>query len=141
MGVNLYRLKVLLKKHEGYSPKPYVDSVGKLTIGYGRNLDDVGIYADEAELMLENDIEIAIREAYKIFPEFISYKPERQEVIVNMLFNLGATKFLTFARFIEAVKNRDWDKAADEMLDSKWCGQVGNRCFELEKIMREGKYV
>lgn len=134
------RLKQLLIKHEGLKLKPYIDIVGKLTIGVGRNLDDRGISKDEALYMLENDIQIVEKEAREIFENFDELDDVRQEVIINMLFNLGKTRFLTFKKFIKAVKERNFEKAADEMLDSKWARQVGKRAQELSYAMRYGKY-
>lgn len=138
--LNTERLKQILIKHEGLRLKPYTDTVGKLTIGVGRNLDDRGISKDEALYMLENDIKIVEKEAREIFENFDQLDDVRQEVILNMLFNLGKAKFLSFKKFIQAVKERNFEKAADEMLNSKWARQVGKRAQELSFAMRNGFY-
>ena len=134
------RLKKVLKRHEGLELFPYIDTVGKITIGIGRNLSEVGISKDEALYMLENDIKRAEKEAKEIFEDFDQLDDIRQEVVLNMLFNLGKPKFLNFKKFIQAVKEKDFEKASREMLDSRWANQVGNRAKELAFAMKYGKY-
>ncbi len=136
------RLKEMLIRHEGLRLKPYRDSVGKLTIGVGRNLDDVGISEEEALYLLENDI----RRAEKIAVEcasshgvlFESLPEDAQLVLIDMAFNLGY-KLKGFKKMFSALKRRDFDEAAWEMLDSRWARQVGKRATELAEIMRSCK--
>lgn len=134
-------VKKMLITDEGLRLKPYRDTVGKLTIGVGRNLDDVGISKEEALYLLENDIQRAIREASKIFGStvWLSLDEVRQAVIIDMLFNLGKPRFLTFKKFIQAVKEKDFKKASYEMLNSKWAKQVGKRAERLAYMMETGE--
>ena len=129
-------LKAMLKKHEGFREKPYRCTADKLTIGYGRNLDDVGITREEAEYLLDNDIKKATFDALSIFPLLKSYSEARQAVLINMVFNLGKTRFRGFKNFIKAVKSEDWERAAVEMEDSLWYKQVGKRAKELQEAIR-----
>jgi len=131
-------LKQTLKRHEGLRLKPYWCSAGKLTIGYGRNLDDVGITQKEAEYLLDNDIAMAGNDLMTVLPDLWKYSQTRQAVLMNMLFNLGKTRFVGFKKFIQAVKDEDWKGAAREMEDSKWYKQVGKRAKELQKALLEG---
>lgn len=131
------RLEELIIRHEGFELKPYRDTVGKLTIGVGRNLDDVGIHPDEASLMLKNDIERCRVEASE-FVWFENLDEKRKMVIISMLFNLGLTRFLGFKKMIAALELNNFDRAAAEMLDSKWAVQVGKRAEELSAMMRYG---
>ena len=140
MGYDVKRLKEMIKRHEGYSSKPYRCPAGKLTIGYGRNLDEVGIYADEAELMLENDIRRAVQALMQIFPDFISFPPRKQEALVDLMYNIGVGSFLTFKKMIAAIKAKDWNAAANELQDSKYCGQVPSRCKELVHILKHENF-
>jgi len=134
-------VKSMLLVDEGLRLKPYRDTVGKLTIGVGRNLDDVGISEDEALYLLENDIQRAIQDATDIFGAeiWLSLDEIRQAVILDMLFNLGKPRFLTFRKFIQAIKEKNFSKAAFEMLNSRWARQVGRRAERLAYMMRTGK--
>lgn len=127
-----------LERHEDLKLKPYVDSVGKLTIGVGRNLDDVGISHSEAMLMMSNDVEAAETELTRRFPIVKKLDETRYFVLVNMCFNLGSPRLAGFKKMWLAIEAQDWPKAALEMLDSKWAKQVGNRAIELATQMREG---
>lgn len=128
----------MIKKDEGLMLFPYVDSVGKLTIGYGRNLEDKGIRQDEAEHMLINDIEEAEAELERVFPIAKTLSTNRYRALVNMIFNLGTVKFLQFKKMRHAIEQGDFERAADEMLDSLWARQVKGRAERLAKMMREG---
>jgi len=136
--MNRARLKQTLMRHEGLRLKPYRDTVGILTIGYGRNLDDVGISKLEADFLLVHDIDRALADAERVLPYFDALDDARQEVVVNMIFNLGCSKFLEFRKLIRALKDGDFEKAADEMVNSLWYRQVGVRGKELVRLMREG---
>ena len=125
---------------EGMRLKPYRDTVGKLTIGVGRNLDDVGISEDEALYLLSNDIKKAREDVKKVFGEmFHELDPVRQAVLIDMMFNLGLPRFLGFKKFIQAVKEKDFSKASQEMLDSRWAKQVKSRAERLSYMMRTGR--
>ena len=128
----------LLIKHEGLRLKPYRDTVGKLTIGVGRNLDDMGITRGEALYLLGNDINRVRLELIKIVGWFLTLGTVRQTVLIDMVFNLGITRFKRFKKLIRAIEARDWEKAATEMLDSRWARQVGRRATELARMMRDG---
>ncbi|BDU38740.1 glycoside hydrolase family protein [Vibrio nigripulchritudo] len=129
--------KRLLKKHEGLRLKPYRCSAGKLTIGYGRNLADNGITEQEAEALLDNDINTAIEQA-KTLPFFDELNEPRQAVIVDMVFNLGFPRFLMFKKTLMAIEAGQWNVASVEMLNSRWARQVGKRANTLSEMMRTG---
>ena len=138
MPMNRQLLRSQLERHEGLRLKPYLDTVGKLTVGYGRNLEDVGISRDEADFMLDNDIDQVERQLETV-DEYRDLDPIRQTVIGNMAFNLGFAGLMGFKNMWAAIGRRDWDRAADEMLNSKWARQVGVRAVELSEIMRTGE--
>jgi lysozyme len=134
------RLKNMLIRHEGLKLKPYRDPVvGKLTIGVGRNLDDVGISEDEAMYMLENDIRRAEETAGHCCAAhgvlFESLPEDARLVLIDMAFNLGY-RLKSFRKMFAALKRGDFIEAAKEMLDSRWARQVGHRAEELAEIMR-----
>ena len=126
-----------LKRDEGFRSKPYKDTVGKLTIGYGRNLDDVGIFEREAEELLRHDV-IAANKELSGFLWYSDLTFSRKRAVINMMFNLGYTKFKKFKKMIEAFKNKNYNLAADEALDSKWAKQVGARAERIADLIRRG---
>src|SRR5690554_394255 len=129
------KLEKTLARHEGLRLKPYLDTVGKLTIGYGRNLDDVGISQEEALSMMRNDIVVSRRELSQ-YGWFKRLDENRQGVLINMHFNLGLPRLLTFRKMIAALEKGDYNEASEQMLDSRWAVQVGNRAVELAREMR-----
>ena len=122
------KIEDLLIKHEGLKLKPYTCPAGKLTIGVGRNLEVLGISKDEAMYMLKNDVKRCENELREIFPDFDELPENVRLVLIDMIFNLGKTRFLGFKHMIQAVKNRDWNKMIEEMKNSRWCEQVKSRC-------------
>jgi lysozyme len=132
------RLKRWIKTHEGFNNMPYKDSVGKLTIGWGRNIEDMGITKEEAEIMLENDINRCIESLqgfkwYKMSPDSVKY------ALINMCFNMGISRLLLFKKMIEALLEKNYTKAAMEALNSKWAEQVGRRATDVAVMIREGE--
>lgn len=134
------RLRDLLIKHEGLRRFPYVDSVGKWTIGIGRCIEDVGISDAEAFYLLENDIKRVQEEALAAFAWFKSISTVRQDVVLSMIFNMGLTRFLGFKKLIAALSAQNYELAATEMLASVWSRQVGIRARELARMMQTGSY-
>lgn len=132
------KLLVQLKRHEGYRRHPYHCTAGAVTIGYGRNLDAKGIYQEEAEFLLRNDVTSVIYDLSIIFPDWNKLPMNVRLVLADMRFNLGSGGFRQFRRMIAAVKERDWSAAARSMRESKWYGQVKGRAVYLEKLMLSG---
>ena len=132
-------LKESLMRMEGLSLKPYRDSVGLLTLGYGRCLAKRGITQVEAEFLLDNDI-AAVKEQYEDLPGWVKSKCNgaRKEVILNMIFQLGFAGVLLFKRMLKAIMVGDYSKAAEEIIDSKACKQCPNRFHEHASRMRSG---
>jgi len=131
-------LRSQLERHEGLRLKVYQDTVGKATIGYGRNLDDVGISRVEADVLLAADIEKVERQLQTI-DEYLELDPIRQTVIANLCFNVGFYGLMQFTRMWKAITRGDYSAASREMLDSTWRRQVGSRATELAEIMRTGE--
>ena len=136
----LTRLERTLMRHEGVRLKPYKDSVGKLTIGVGRNLTDRGISEDEALHLFRNDIALHAAELYREFPWVVELDALRQEVLVNMAFNMGIPTLSQFRRTMGSIKEGNYELAASQMLESRWASQVGRRAVELSEMMRTGRY-
>ena len=126
-----------LKRHEGLFLKPYVDSTGHLTIGYGTNITR-GITQEEAEMLLDMRLNAAIQAA-KQFSWWTEINSVRKDVVANMIYSLGIDGFKTFRKMITALEKKDYELASGEMLDSLWKQQVGYRALELAQLMREGR--
>ena len=138
--MNRDRLSKQLEIDEGRKRRLYKDTVGKLTIGVGRNIEDRGLRDDEIDLMLSNDIDEAIGIARALVPTFDKLDDVRQEVVANMALNLGMTRLAGFKQFIAALVRFDYQRATSEMMDSKWYDQVGDRGKRLAYAMREGRF-
>jgi lysozyme len=138
MLIDYHRLVSNLKRHEGLRLKVYQCSANKNTIGYGRNLDDVGISEVEAEVLLKGDIQVAMNELLSLDEFRRVMNPLRREVLINMRFNLGMSRLMGFVKMWQAIDDENWEAASKEMLDSLWAKQVGSRATELAEQMRTG---
>tara|TARA_B100000530_G_scaffold334332_1_gene283986 strand:- start:385 stop:813 length:429 start_codon:yes stop_codon:yes gene_type:complete len=137
------RLIEQLKRHEGVSAYCYKDINNLEHIGVGRNISKtgIGLSMEEIEYLLSNDILRCIKELSAEYQWFGSLDEVRQEAIINIFFNLGATKYRGFKKANAAMEAADYKLAATEFLDSRWARQVGNRALELTDIIRTGEYV
>lgn len=137
------RLIEQLKRHESVSAYCYKDINGLEHIGVGRNISKtgMGLSMEEIEYLLSNDILRCIKELSAEYRWFGSLDEVRQEAIINIFFNLGATRFRGFKKAIAAMEAADYKLAATEFLDSRWSKQVGSRALELTDIIRTGSYV
>lgn len=128
-----------IKKHEGLRLLPYKDTVGKLTVGYGHNIEDRGISIDAAELMLTEDMDIATRDCIDVYGMGWDYlSTERMAVLIEMCFQLGRSRFAGFAQMLAKSIGGDHEGAANEMLASRWAEQVPKRAKELADRYRMG---
>ena len=126
----------LLEQEEGFQAKPYRDTRGFLTIGFGTNLD-AGITREQAQAL----VEIALRdnsERLLALSWFAGLDAVRQSVIENMTYNMGVDRLLTFHDMIAAIEAKDYPEAAHQMRASKWRVQVGDRALVLADIMEMG---
>ena len=130
-------VKERIKKHEGCRYEPYEDSVGVLTVGYGRNLRDIPFSQDEIELMFENDYKRALDGAESL-PPYFHLDETRRGVLIEMVFQLGLQGVRGFKKFLLAAAQGEYVWAAEEMLDSKWARQTPERAKELAKTFVKG---
>ena len=125
-----------LVRDEGLRLKAYADSVGKISIGVGRNLDDNGISKPIAMLLLYEDIEQAESDARKLVPNFEQMPEPIRRGLVNMSFNLGHSRLSSFKKMLAYIRVLEFAAAADEALDSKWARQVGVRAERIADLYR-----
>jgi lysozyme len=132
-----------IKRHEGLVLHAYKDSLGYLTIGYGRLIDKAkhgGISEGEAEYLLQNDVSIVLSALRRNIPFFDKLSTPRQAVLMNMSFQMGINGLLKFKKTLSLVELGDYDGAADGMLKSLWAKQTPNRAAEMAEQMRTGQW-
>lgn len=136
--MNLDKLKASLRKHEGVRHQPYRCTAGALTIGVGRNLDAKGLSSDEIEILLDRDIHDCIFDLGRERHGWRAHSSARQNVLIELAFNLGMPRLNLFVKMWQALEDRDYIKASEEMLSSHWAAQVGQRAVTLAQMMRNG---
>ncbi len=137
------KLLDMLKRHEGVRSHVYLCSAGYETIGVGRNISKsgMGLSDDEVDYLLENDIARVIKELSSEYPWFNSLDDVRKDAMIDISFNLGATRFRGFKRALAAMEVADHTTAAKEFLDSKWSRDVKGRATELCYMIETGNYL
>lgn len=142
-----------VKTAEGFRQFPYMDCCGKpwrqcvcrpekkgrLSVGWGRNLDDVGISKLEAEVLLDHDLYTAEEQASRAFGWFPTLGDVRQRAITEIVFNMGLTTFRGFRQTISACKAGLFRAASEHLLDSLWAKQVGpTRSQRIARYLKDG---
>jgi lysozyme len=133
------KLSEMLAKHEGKRNKPYRDTKGYLTVGIGRNIDTVPFGEDEIQLMFENDIKSRRKGLAARLDWFDNLDSTRQDVLIDMSF-MGLDSLMKFVKMLNCLHLGNYDKAADELLDSQYAKEVGSRAKELAQMLRTGVY-
>ena len=134
----------MLKRHEGVEHHIYRCSAGFWTLGAGRNVDPqggLGLSEDEVDYLLQNDIERVIKELSTEYRWFNSLDDVRKDAMIDISFNLGATRLRGFKRALAAMEVADYKMAAKEFLDSKWSRDVKGRATELCYMIEMGSYL
>ena len=137
------KLLDMLKRHEGVRSTVYLCSAGYETIGVGRNISSsgMGLSEDEVNYLLENDIERVIKELSSEYSWFNSLDDVRKDAMIDISFNLGATRLRGFKKALAAMEVADYSLAAKEFLDSKWSRDVKGRAHELASMIETGEYL
>jgi lysozyme len=134
-------LRKHLKLSEGFRDTAYMCPAGKLTIGYGFNIEDRGLPKKVADFWLDYEIDVMRSElshACGNMKFFENISDARFDVLIDMSFNMGVPRLLGFSKMFKALDKGNYDKAADEMLDSRWARQVKGRAVRLSEAMRTG---
>jgi lysozyme len=138
----------MLKRHEGEVVTNgrhliYKCSAGHWTIGIGRNVDvngGLGLSDKEVDFLLEQDIERVIKELSTEYDWFNDLDDVRKDAMIDISFNLGATRLRKFVLALDAMATADYKIAAEEFLDSDWSRQVKGRSAELAHMIATGEY-
>jgi lysozyme len=144
--VDIEQLRETLKVDEGVKYEIYKDHLGYPTFGIGHLIVEsdeeygqsvgTGVHLDRVNEAFDEDVAVMVDEAKKLFPDLEDLPEEAQQVIVNMTFNMGRPRLSKFKKFIAGVNAGDWEKAAVEMMDSRWAKQVGSRAERLRDRIR-----
>ena len=144
--MDLIKLRKQLEIDEGVKYEIYKDHLGYPTFGIGHLVTDtdpefgcdVGTSVSEqrVEEAFKKDVQIVIKDCEILYPDFNELPEEVQQIIANMMFNLGRPRLSKFKGMKRGVDNQDWNGAADEMVDSRWYRQVGKRAERLVERMR-----
>ena len=159
-ALDRHKLERQLERHEGRRTEVYLDSVGVPTIGIGFNLvrEDAKakitalgldyqrvldgrqqLTEEQVSQLFQADVSAAIDDARELVPNFADLGDVRQRVLTDMSFNLGRRRLAGFRRMLAAVADGDFQRAADEMKDSKWYRQVKSRGVTLVEMMRSNR--
>ena len=137
-------LKKRIREHEGFRDTPYLDSLGKATIGYGHLITDEDEFEEGKQYpkeqllkLFDKDFEKAEMGADQLVGSIQELHIEAKNVITEMVFQLGTMGVRKFKNMLEALEARDYHRASLEMLDSRWHAQTTNRCESLSKIMSQ----
>ena len=145
-------IKKQLEGHEGKRNKVYKCTSGKDSIGIGHNIDakglpddieafleDHGCITDEMiDILFEQDVEDAISDCKRLYPNFDDLTEPRQNALIDFVFNVGYKTASTFKNTNRAINEERWDDAADGLLASKYARQVGKRARDVAEMLRDG---
>jgi len=144
--MNIEQLREQLEIDEGVKYEVYLDHLGYATFGVGHLViesdpehgAEVGTAVSESRVIeaFEQDCENVLRDCNILYEDFADLPEEAQQVIANMMFNMGRPRLSKFKGMKRGVDSRDWNAAADEMVDSAWYRQVTNRANRLVERMR-----
>jgi len=144
--MNKNRLREEIAEDEGCKYEIYLDHLGLCTTGVGHLITEndeehgqpVGTVVEQERVrkLFALDIAVTIDECKVLYPDFDELPEECQHIIANMMFNMGRPRLSAFKGMKSGVDAKDWDKAADEMVDSRWYTQVPNRARRLVDRMR-----
>ena len=144
--MNIEELREQLEIDEGVVHEIYLDHLGYPTFGIGHLVTDedpeyganVGTKVDETRCIeaFNEDVESVIKDCLILYPDFDDLPEEVQQIVANMMFNMGRPRLSKFKGMKRGVDAKDWNAAADEMVDSVWYRQVTNRAERLVERMR-----
>lgn len=135
----IHMAELSLKKDEGFSQHLYkINDIWH--IGYGFNLESMGILPEEAQFILNNRIKIAVAELLRNIPYYPTLSDNRRSILINLCYNMGIVSLMSFRKLFDAIEHKDWVKASYELMNSEAAKQNPARmerlayCFEVDKM-------
>tara|TARA_A100000172_G_scaffold33890_1_gene20420 strand:- start:237 stop:677 length:441 start_codon:yes stop_codon:yes gene_type:complete len=144
--MDMDKLREEIEVDEGVVEEIYLDHLGYPTFGIGHLVTDAdpehgqevgtSVSTERCRSAFDVDVEQVIADCQILYPDLDTLPEEVQRIIANMMFNMGRPRLSKFANMKAAVDEGDWNRAADEMMDSRWYNQVTNRAERLVERMR-----
>ena len=144
--MDIQQLRKQLEIDEGVKYDIYLDHLGLPTFGIGHLVTKTdpesgqavgtSISKERVAECFDMDVQSVINDCNKLYKDFEDLPEEVQQIIANMMFNMGYTRLSKFKGMKRGVDSKDWNQAADEMVDSRWYRQVTNRANRLVERMR-----
>ena len=144
--MDIDQLRETLKVDEGVKNEIYLDHLGLPTCGVGhliRQSDpeyglEVGTHIDDERVneLFDQDVQVTLGECRLLYNDFDDLPEEAQQIIANMMFNMGRPRLARFHKMKKAVDGRDWIEAGNQMMDSRWYKQVTTRADRLVRRMQ-----
>lgn len=144
--MDMDKLREEIEVDEGVVEEIYLDHLGYPTFGIGHLVTDAdpehgqevgtSVSTERCRSAFDVDVEQVIADCQILYPGLDNLPEEVQRIIANMMFNMGRPRLSKFANMKAAVDEGDWNRAADEMMDSRWYNQVTNRADRLVERMR-----
>lgn len=144
--MDIDQLRETLKVDEGVKNEIYLDHLGLPTCGIGHLITeddpehglDVGTHIDDERVneLFDQDVQVTLGECRLLYEDFDDLPEEAQQIIANMMFNMGRPRLSKFKKMKEAVDGRDWIEAGNQMMDSRWYKQVTTRADRLVRRMQ-----
>ena len=145
--MDIEKLRKQLEIDEGVKYEIYNDHLGLATFGIGHLVipsdEEYGkplgtrISEERVRECFDRDVQSVLRDCKLLYKDFDELPEEVQQIVANMMFNMGRPRLSKFKGMKAGVDAGDWQKAADEMVDSGWYRQVTNRAQRLVDRMRE----
>ena len=144
--MDIDQLRETLKVDEGVKNEIYLDHLGLPTRGIGHLITeddpehglDVGTHIDDERVneLFDQDVQVTLGECRLLYNDFDDLPEEAQQIIANMMFNMGRPRLSRFHKMKQAVDGRDWIEAGNQMMDSRWYKQVTTRADRLVRRMQ-----
>lgn len=139
-GADTKKLEDLTCGFEGFRARPYKDTKGILTWGYGTNLTTRALTEEEALMLLRDDMQAIEAELTKNIPGFTDLAPARKIALLDMCYNMGIHGLLGFGKMISSIKSGNFSQAAADMMDSTWGKENYRRAYQDSTLMEKGSF-
>lgn len=139
MSLDMEKLRARIIEEEGFERFPYRCTANKLSIGVGHNIEDRGLSDAAINFILDEDIDICLSQLEGNLSYWQTLPDCVQEALVDLCFNMGINRLMQFRMTLLYIKEGDWTRAADELMDSRYASQLPNRAKHNADLIRSAK--